>query len=190
MLKLDVVNGHTKLWWLIFSHISTEELSKMIRYIRVVPIPKLYFFVFLYVKFLNINYYLFSRLRDWISTFLKTTSFSLPLVIRQEEWGERWMELEGREELTDRQTPSISKNRKRAWPKKSYSTNFILRFGRTRAIRLINKDNRRSGLSTWKYQFSYDHWSQTTLSSVSTWMGNCASVAWVLLLTFKSARFD
>ena len=43
----------------------------------------------------------------------------------------------------------------------------------------------RSGLSTWKYQFSYDHWSQATLSSVSTWMGDCSSVAWVLLLTLK-----
>ena len=43
----------------------------------------------------------------------------------------------------------------------------------------------RSGLSTKKYQFSYDHWSQATLSSVSTWMGNCSSVAWVLLLTLK-----
>ena len=48
----------------------------------------------------------------------------------------------------------------------------------------------RSGLSTWKYQFSYNHWSQATLSSVSTWMGNCSSVAWALLLTLKSARFD
>ena len=43
----------------------------------------------------------------------------------------------------------------------------------------------RSGLSTWKYQFSYDHWSQATSSSVSTWMGHCSSVAWVLLLTLK-----
>ena len=32
----------------------------------------------------------------------------------------------------------------------------------------------RSCLSTWKYQFSYDHWSQATLSSVSTWMGDCS----------------
>ena len=31
---------------------------------------------------------------------------------------------------------------------------------------------RRSGLLTWKYQFSYYHWSQATLSSVSTWMGD------------------
>ena len=43
----------------------------------------------------------------------------------------------------------------------------------------------RSGLSTWKHQFSYDHWSQATLSSDSTWMGDCSSVAWVLLLTLK-----
>ena len=43
----------------------------------------------------------------------------------------------------------------------------------------------RSGLSTWKYQFSYNHWSQATLSSVSTWMGSCSSVVWVLLLTLK-----
>ena len=43
----------------------------------------------------------------------------------------------------------------------------------------------RSGLSTWKYQFSYNHWSQTTLSLVSTWMGDCSSLAWVLLLTLK-----
>ena len=43
-----------------------------------------------------------------------------------------------------------------------------------------------SGLSTWKYQFSYDHWSQATLSSASTWMGDSgSSVAWVLLLTIK-----
>ena len=43
----------------------------------------------------------------------------------------------------------------------------------------------RSGLSTWKYQFSYDHWSQATLSLVSTWMGDCSSVVWVLLLSLK-----
>ena len=43
----------------------------------------------------------------------------------------------------------------------------------------------RSGLSTWKYQLSYDHWSQATVSSVSTWMGDCSSVALVLLLTLK-----
>ena len=43
----------------------------------------------------------------------------------------------------------------------------------------------RSSLSTWKYQFSYDHWSQATLGSVSTSMGDCSSVAWVLLLTHK-----
>ena len=41
----------------------------------------------------------------------------------------------------------------------------------------------RSDLLTWKYQFSYDHWSQAMLSSVSTWMGDCSSVARVLLLT-------
>ena len=40
-------------------------------------------------------------------------------------------------------------------------------------------------LINWKCQFSYDHWSQATLSSVSTWMGDCSSVAWVLLLTLK-----
>ena len=28
-----------------------------------------------------------------------------------------------------------------------------------------------SGLSIWKYEFSYDHWSQAMLSSLSTWMG-------------------
>ena len=51
---------------------------------------------------------------------------------------------------------------------------------------IINTRIGRSGLSTWKYQFSYDHWSQATLSSVSgTWMGDCSSVAWVLLLTLK-----
>ena len=49
----------------------------------------------------------------------------------------------------------------------------------------INPVTGRSGLSTWKYQFSYDHWSQATLSSVSTWMGDCSSVAWGLLLTHK-----
>ena len=38
-------------------------------------------------------------------------------------------------------------------------------------------------LETWKYQFSYDHWSQAMLSLVSTWMGDCSSVAWVLRLT-------
>ena len=43
----------------------------------------------------------------------------------------------------------------------------------------------RSGLSTWKYQFLYDNWSQAILSSVSTWMDDCSSVAWVLLLTLK-----
>ena len=31
----------------------------------------------------------------------------------------------------------------------------------------------RSSVSTWKYQFLYDHWSQAMLSSVSTWMGDC-----------------
>ena len=43
----------------------------------------------------------------------------------------------------------------------------------------------RSGLSTWKYQFSYDHWSQATLSLVSTSVGDCSSVVWVLLITPK-----
>ena len=43
----------------------------------------------------------------------------------------------------------------------------------------------RSGLSTWKYQFSYDHWSQVTLSSVrwetvQMWPECC----------LKSAKFD
>ena len=42
-----------------------------------------------------------------------------------------------------------------------------------------------SGLSTWKYVWSYDHWSQATLSLVSTWMRCYSSVAWVLLLTLK-----
>ena len=42
-----------------------------------------------------------------------------------------------------------------------------------------------SSLSTSKYQFSYDYQSQAMLSSVSTWMGNRSSVAWVLLLTLK-----
>ena len=42
-----------------------------------------------------------------------------------------------------------------------------------------------SDLSTWKYQFSYDHWCQATLSSVSTWMGDCSSVVWVLPLTLN-----
>ena len=41
----------------------------------------------------------------------------------------------------------------------------------------------RSDLSTWKYQFLYDHWSQATLSSVSTCMGDCSRFVWVLLLT-------
>ena len=45
-----------------------------------------------------------------------------------------------------------------------------------------------SGLSTWKYQFSYNHWSQATLSLVSTWMGDCSSVTWVLLLTLNPLR--
>ena len=49
----------------------------------------------------------------------------------------------------------------------------------------IDITERRSGLSTWKYQFSYDHWSQAMLCSVSTWMRNCSSVAWVLKLTLK-----
>ena len=35
-------------------------------------------------------------------------------------------------------------------------------------------------ISTWKYQFSYDHWSQAMWSSVSTWMADCSSVAWVV----------
>ena len=49
----------------------------------------------------------------------------------------------------------------------------------------VHTHGRRSNLSTWKYQFLYDHLSQTTLSLVSTWMGGCSSVAWVLLLTLK-----
>ena len=40
-------------------------------------------------------------------------------------------------------------------------------------------------LSSWKYQFSYNHWSQAKLSLVCTWMGDCSSVVWVLLLTLK-----
>ena len=43
----------------------------------------------------------------------------------------------------------------------------------------------RSGLITWKYQFSYNHWIKQCCGLVSTWMGNCSSVAWVLLLTLK-----
>ena len=46
-------------------------------------------------------------------------------------------------------------------------------------------NNGLSGLSTWKYQLSYNHWSKATLSSVNTWMGDCSSVAWVLLVTLK-----
>ena len=47
-----------------------------------------------------------------------------------------------------------------------------------------------SGLSAWKYQFLYNHWSQAMLFSVSTLMGDSgSSVVWVLLLTFESARF-
>ena len=41
--------------------------------------------------------------------------------------------------------------------------------------------------STWKYQFSHDHWSQAMLNSASTWMGGCSSVARVLLLTLKNS---
>ena len=37
--------------------------------------------------------------------------------------------------------------------------------------------SRRSGLSTWKYQFSYAPWCQATLSSVSNSMGDRSSVA-------------
>ena len=48
------------------------------------------------------------------------------------------------------------------------------------------KNEGQSGLSTWKYQFSYDHWSEAMLSLVSTWIGDSrSSVAWVLLLTLK-----
>ena len=43
-----------------------------------------------------------------------------------------------------------------------------------------------SGLSTWKYQFSYDHRGQATLSSVSTWIGDFHSSAFrVQLLTLR-----
>ena len=50
----------------------------------------------------------------------------------------------------------------------------------------INSLPGRSVLLTWKYQFSYDHWSQAMLGSVSTWMGDShSSVVWVLLLTLK-----
>ena len=41
------------------------------------------------------------------------------------------------------------------------------------------------GLSIWKYQFLVNYWSQAMLSTVSTWVGDCSSVAWVLLLTLK-----
>ena len=37
-----------------------------------------------------------------------------------------------------------------------------------------------SGLSTWKCQFSYNHWSQATLSLVSVWMGDYLIIAWVI----------
>ena len=40
-------------------------------------------------------------------------------------------------------------------------------------------------LSTWKYQLLYDHWSQATMSLVTTWMEDCSSAAWVLLLALK-----
>ena len=58
----------------------------------------------------------------------------------------------------------------------------------TRVCSLLDKSGSlgRSGLSTWKYQFSYDYWSQATLSLVSAWMRDSrSSVAWVLLLTLK-----
>ena len=51
---------------------------------------------------------------------------------------------------------------------------------------IMNYTSGRSGLSTWKYHFSYDHWSQAMLSSVSSWMGHCSSVARGLLLTLKA----
>ena len=37
--------------------------------------------------------------------------------------------------------------------------------------------------SNLEYQFLSNHWSQAMLSLVSTWMGDCSSVVWVLLLT-------
>ena len=40
-------------------------------------------------------------------------------------------------------------------------------------------------LSTWKYQLSYDHSSQAASNSVSSYMGDGSSFAWVLLLTLK-----
>ena len=43
-------------------------------------------------------------------------------------------------------------------------------------FRDIDYKDRRSHLSTWKYQFSYDHWGQATLRSVCTWMGDGSSV--------------
>ena len=43
-----------------------------------------------------------------------------------------------------------------------------------------------SGLSTWKYQFSCDHWSKAMLNSINTWNGEFdSSAVWVLLLTLK-----
>ena len=50
----------------------------------------------------------------------------------------------------------------------------------------IGNEAGHSDLSTMKYQFSYDHWNQATLSLVSTWMGDCSRDAWVLLLTLLS----
>ena len=37
---------------------------------------------------------------------------------------------------------------------------------------LNNVGNRATSKSRWNYQFSSDHWSQATLSTVSTWMGD------------------
>ena len=36
-----------------------------------------------------------------------------------------------------------------------------------------------------KKQFSHNHWSQAMLNLVTSWMGDCSSVAWVMLLTLR-----
>ena len=51
-------------------------------------------------------------------------------------------------------------------------------------VLLIDKNwtfNEKFNLSTWQCRFSYHHWSQVTLSLVSTWMGDWASVVGLLL---------
>ena len=61
-------------------------------------------------------------------------------------------------------------------PKSMWKNDIVLRI-------LYKVIEGRSGLLNWKCQFSYEPWSQATLSSVSTWIGDYSSVFFRALLS-------